>query len=414
MTKFAQASLALASISRAALSPAICGTVRADGSNPVEAVARLGHAFEEFKAADAQAQKDKDVILQQKLDRLNDELSTMSAQVEAANNRIVNAIAAPGTDVAPNPEYTQDFRAYMRSGNVSAVLRENTETDGGVLAPPEWDRTITGKLKLLSPIRGNSQVISVSGSGFTRVFTDRLLGSGWVGEETARPATTTPGFSKLAWSFGEIFAQPAVTQTLLDDAEIDMESWLASEVESEFAVQENAAFLTGDGVNKPRGVLNYVTGGTMAATHPFGAISVKQAASATVLDSSEIIDLIYSLPSEREMGSKLFLNRTTVGMLRKLKDTTGNFLWQPNYQAGEPSTLAGVPVVEVAGMPVPQAGSIPILYGNMEKTYLVVDRKGTFLIRDHFTNKPNIILYSTRRVGGGVQNPEYMKALKMA
>lgn len=305
----------------------------------------------------------------------------------------------------------------MRSGaipTVQAAMSEGTDSAGGYFVPVEWDRSITDKLKQRSPIRENARVITIGGRGFTRVYNDGVIGSGWVGETAARPETTTPGLSSLQFDTGEIYANPAVTQRMLDDADFDLEAWLTSEVDGEFAIQENIAFLSGNGTNKPFGILTYVTGAANAAKHPFGAIGVTTTAGAAAITGDEILTLVGSLPSERDTNSKFYMNRSTLFAIRKLKDGQGNYLWQPNYQAGEPAMLAGYPVVEVAGMPTIATGNVTALFGDMEMTYLVVDRKGTVVLRDPFTNKPYVHFYTTKRVGGGVQNPEYMKALKQA
>ena len=415
MKKIIMASTALASLSRATMPRAVHAAPRADASDPKALVAQLAKAFEEFKAADAQAKKDGDALVQNKLTEINTELSELTNALDEANRRI--AAGAIGDRGPVDPEHDAQIRAYMRAGTVptvQAAMSEGTDSAGGYLVPVEWDRTITDKLVQRSPIRENSQVVTIGGRGFTRVYNDRVVGSGWVGETAARTETTTPGLSSLQFDTGELYANPAVTQRMLDDAGFDLAAWLADEVNGEFAVQENTAFLTGNGTNKPYGVLTYVTGAANAARHPFGAITATTAASTTAVTADELLTLISTLPSERDANSKFYLNRTALFTIRKLKDGQNNYLWQPSYVAGQPATLAGYSVVEVAGMPAMTTGQIPILFGDMGMTYLVVDRLGTQVLRDPFTNKPYVHFYTTKRVGGGVQNPEYMKALKMA
>lgn len=408
---------ALAATTALAMPRAVHAAPRADASTPAAMIAQLNAAFEEFKATNdaAVGKKADDAVVQAKLDKINETLDKLDEAIADANRRAAAAqLGAPGDMEPTNPEYVKDFKAHMRRGDVSAAMNEGTAAEGGYLAPVEWDRTITNKMKQRSPIRENSQVITISGPGFSRVYNDGVIGSGWVGETAARPATATPGLTSLAWSIGELYANPAITQTLLDDAAVNLEQWLADEVEGEFSIQENIAFLSGNGTNKPRGILNYVTGGSMATYHPLGAIEAITAASATAVTSDEIIDLVFSLPTERQGEAKFYLNRATIAKIRKLKDGNGNYLWQPTYVAGTPSTLQAQPVVEVPGMPTAAAGNTPILFGDMQRTYLVIDRVGIRVLRDPFTNKPFVHFYTTKRVGGGVQNPEYMKALKMA
>ncbi|AHE51716.1 phage major capsid protein [Sphingomonas sanxanigenens] len=397
---------------------AVAAAPRADASNPAALIAQIQAGWEEFKGTiEANlGKKADDVVVNDKLDKINGSLVELEKALdEQATLIAANRLGgAPGDMEPTNPEYVAAFKAHMRRGDVSAAMSVGTAADGGYLAPVEWDRTVTNKLKLLSPIRANAQVISISGNGFSRVYNDGVIGSGWVGETAARPATATPGLTSLTFNTGELYANPAITQTALDDVAIDLEQWLSDEVDGEFSIQENIAFLSGNGVNKPDGILTYVTGAANAAKHPFGAIQLTTAAAAAAITTDEIIDLVYSLPSERNGMAKFYLNRSSLGRLRKLKDGQGNYIWQPTYVAGEPSTLAGYPVIEVPGMPNVATGLVPILFGDMAATYLVIDRIGIRVLRDPFTNKPFVHFYTTKRVGGGVQNPEYMRALKMA
>lgn len=403
---------------------AVAGIVRADGSDPKALITQLAAAFEAFKETHNQqvASKVDDTLFNTKLDAINATMSNLEEALDQQAKLIAASrlgAGAPGDMEPTDPEYLNAFKLFMRKGEaaggeVMAAMTVGTSTEGGYLAPVEWDRTITNKLKQRSPIRENAQVISISGNGFSRVYNDGVIGSGWVGETAARPATTTPGLTSLTFNTGELYANPAITQQALDDVALDLEEWLASQVDGEFAIQENIAFLSGNGTNKPIGILNYVTGGANAATHPFGAITGITAAGATAVTSDEIVDLVYSLPSERNGNAKFFLNRSSLAKLRKLKDGQGNYLWQPTYVAGQPSTLQGYPVIEVPGMPNMTTGLVSILFGDMEMTYLVIDRVGIRVLRDPFTNKPYVHFYTTKRVGGGVQNPEYMRFLKQA
>lgn len=419
MNKTYLAIAAIASLTMADAPRALQGTVRADAT---AAINSLNSAFAEFKATNDERLKAKvdDVVLTDKLTRLDAAIGDMQSTVDA-HAKEVAALKLNGAgdnvigDIARDPEYVGAFKAHMRKGDIQAALNKGVDAEGGYLAPVEWDRTITGKLIETSPIREHASVVTISGNGFRKVFTDRAIASGWVGETAERPATGTPGLTVLDFGTGEIYANPQATQQILDDAAIDLEAWLANEVQSEFSRQENIAFLTGNGVNKPHGLLTYVTGAANAAKHPFGAIKVKNTgAAAAMSDSDKLIDLIYDLPAEYRANAKFFMNRLTQGTVRKLKDGDGNYLWQPSFQAGQAATLAGYDVVEVADMADVGANNIAALFGDMAKTYLVVDRLGIRVLRDPYTSKPYVGFYSTRRVGGGVQNPEAMRALKVA
>jgi HK97 family phage major capsid protein len=187
-------------------------------------------------------------------------------------------------------------------------------------------------------------------------------------------------------------------------------------VRAEFGRQENIAFLAGDGTNKPFGILTYVTGAANAARHPFGAIGLRTTAGslATGPVADDFLMTIYDLPAERSNNAKWYMNRLTESTIRRFKDTTGQYIWQPRLTDREPSTIFGYPIVNVPGMPTAAANAIIALFGDMRSTYLVVDRVGVRVLRDPYTNKPYVMFYTTRRVGGGVQNPEYMRALRSA
>lgn len=402
--------------------------VRADAQpKKIGSIEDLNVAFEAFKAKHNQELEEikkrggADVITAEEVERINAALTELQSAVD--DQAKINAAAKLGDgavigDIKADPEYTAAFKAHMRKGerapsDIQAAMSKGTDADGGYLAPIEWDRTIGQKLKQISPIRANSRVITISTAGFKKLFSDRNVGSGWVGETASRPATATPQIGALQFDTGEIYANPAISQQLLDDAAVDLEDWLGSEVDTEFARQEGIAFLSGDGSNKPYGILTYVEGAANAARHPYGAIAAVNSGAAAALTGDGILDLIYSLPSEYTPGAKLYINRQSILAARKLKDGQNNYLWQPSYASGQPQTLAGEAIVEVPGMPGIAAGNVAALYGDMEATYLVIDRIGIRVLRDPFTNKPFVHFYTTKRVGGGVHDPQPMRALKV-
>lgn len=393
--------------------------IRADASDPKVILANLTKAFEDFKSEnDERLKKKADANVDEKVERISAALGDFQTAFDDVQKKLAAAMLRPGEqigDLPPtNPEFVAEYKAWMRKGTVSAAMDKGTDGNGGYLAPVEWDRTITNKLKRISQIRANARVQTISVAGFKKVFSDRAVGSGWVGETASRPATSTPALGILDFTPGELYANPMISQQLLDDSAVDLEQWLAEEVDTEFARQEGIAYLSGNGTNKPYGVLTYVTGGSNATRHPWGAIPVINSGAAAALTGDGLISLMYDLPSEFTANAKLFINRLSIGQARKLKDGQGNYLWQPSYQQGEPQTLGGAPVVEIPDMPLVAAGNIAALYGDMEATYLIVDRLGISVLRDPYTNKPYVAFYTVKRVGGGVYNPEPMRALQIA
>lgn len=393
-------------------------TVRADATDPNKILADLQKAFADFKAENDKRLNDKaDVVTDEKVDRISAEVSNLQSALDDATARIdAMRVNGGGLETAVrDPEYTEAFSAFFKTGDVQANLRKGADSEGGYVTPIEWDRTILDRLVRISPMRSLAQTITISNAGFSKLFNLKGTASGWVGETTARTETATATFGTLNYVPGEIYANPAATQNILDDAEVNLEAWLAAEVEQEFAFQEGLAFVSGDGSNnRPNGILTYVTGGANAAAHPYGAITTVNSGAAATVTADGIINLIYDLPSEFTAGARFAMNRNTERAVRLLKDGQNNYLWQPSYQQGMPATLAGYAVSEVAAMPDLAASSTSILFGDFARTYLIVDRLGTRVLRDPFTNKPFVQFYTTKRVGGGLLNPETMRAMVTA
>lgn len=392
---------------------------RADAT-PNAILASLQKAFEDFKDTHAEqikgvTAKFDDVVTRDKLDKVNAAVGDLQSALDKQTAALA-ALEMGGLggdkDRVKDKGYTDAFMAHIRKGDVQASLNKGLDAEGGYLAPREWDRTITDKLVILSEMRSLATVQTISGNGFKKLFNLRGTTSGWVGETAARPETVAPTFGSMDFQTGELYANPAATQQMLDDAEVDLEAWLAGEVETEFAYQEGLAFVSGTGANgRPNGILTYITGAANAAANPLGAITTVNSGAAATVTADGIVNLIHALPTAFTQGARFAMNKGTLAAVRLLKDTTNNYLWQPSYQAGQPSTLLGYAVSEIAAMPALAASSKSILFGDFARTYLIIDRVGTRILRDPFTNKPFVMFYTTKRVGGGVVNPEAMKAL---
>ncbi|WP_321968781.1 phage major capsid protein [Paraburkholderia tropica] len=394
--------------------------VRADTGDVKALIDGVNRAFDAFKAEHT---KQLDAVkaglpasdITAKVEKIGADLDSFQKALDEHSVKMASLeMGGAGGAKLRDAEYTDAFKAHVKKGEINAALNKGADEQGGYLTPVEWDRTIIDKLVLISPMRQLAQVQSVSKAGFSKLFNMRGTASGWVGEADARPQTATGTFKSLSFASGEIYANPAATQGILDDSEIDLETWLANEVQTEFARQEGIAFLSGDGENKPNGILTYVTGGANAAAHPLGAIGVVNSGAAAAVTSDGVLDLIYDLPSSFTANARFTMNRNTQRDIRKLKDGQGNYLWQPSYVAGQPATLAGYPVTEVPDMPDVAANSTPVLFGDFKQSYLIVDRMGVRVLRDPYTAKPYVLFYTTKRVGGGLLNPEPMRAMKIA
>ncbi|WP_417480137.1 phage major capsid protein, partial [Maricaulis maris] len=212
----------------------------------------------------------------------------------------------------------------------------------------------------------------------------------------------------------ELYAMPAATQQLLDDAMVDVEDWLAEEVRDVFAAQESAAFVSGDGINKPRGLLDYTA--VAEGTQAWGELGYVATGTAGGFDATDpadaLIDLIYAPRTAYRAKGRFLMNRQTVSAVRRFKDADGNYLWQPALGEGATSTLLGYPVTEAEDMPDIGTDSASIAFGDFARGYLVLDRQGVEVLRDPFSAKPYVLFYTTKRVGGGVQDFEAIKLLK--
>lgn len=382
-------------------------------------IKELNAAFTAYKAENDKREENLkkgiiDALQTTTLKNMEDRISELQAAVDMANQSIAGQLLVGDANGIVDAEYTSAFKAHMRSGDIQASLNKGVAEEGGLLAPTEWDRSLQNRLLVLSPMRSIATVQTTSKASFTKLFTEHGMTSGWVGEADARPNTSTGSFKPMTYSTGEIYVNPSATQQMLDDAEINLENWLMNAIDTEIALKEGQAFLNGDGANKPFGLLTYVEGGANAAKHPWGAVKTVKSGNASQITSDALLDLVYALPSEYAGNARFTLNRNTLVTLRKLKDGQGNYLWQPSLVAGQPSTLLGYPVTELADMPDVDANATPVLFGDFKQGYMVLDRIGIRVLRDPYTNKPYVNFYTTKRVGGGLLNPDCLKALKVS
>jgi HK97 family phage major capsid protein len=391
----------------------------------------LRATFEHFKAANderlaAVERRRPDVLLEEKVERLNAAMET--------NNRRVDDIALkqarPALEVrgrvaqdAGAREHKSAFDLYVRSGEAAGLRALETKAmsvssnpDGGYLVPPELETAIGERLRNISPIRGLASVRVISSSIYKKPFMTAGPATGWVGETDPRSQTASPTLDALSFPAMELFAQPAATQTLLEDSAVNLDEWLAAEVEQVFAEQEGIAFVTGDGVNKPKGFLaaTTVANGSWSWGN-IGYIATGVAGGFPASNPSDVlVDLIYALRAGYRQGAYFVMNRKTQSTVRKFKDTTGNYLWQPPAQPGTTASLIGFPLADTEDMPDIATGALSIAFGDFKRGYLIVDRQGVRVLRDPYTAKPYVLFYTTKRVGGGVQDFDAIKLLKFS
>jgi HK97 family phage major capsid protein len=349
--------------------------------------------------------------------QLKEEMAQLKARVDAQ----AVAAARPALSGA-KAEGSAFVEKYLRKGLEAGVelkaVTGVTESAGGYAVPEEIDSQIDRVLISISPIRAIANVVKVGTSGYRKLVTKGGTPSGWVAETAGRPETGTSEFVEIAPPFGELYANPAASQAMLDDAAFDVEAWLAQEIATEFARAEGAAFVNGSGVNRPKGFLAAPTAIQVDSIRPFGTLQVIHTGVAGGFPGANpqdrLIDLVQSLRPPYRQGAVFVMNSATAARIRKFKTDDGAFLWQPSLTSGQPDSLLGYPVVEAEDMPDVAADSLSIAYGNFRAGYLIAERTETQILRDPFTNKPFVHFYATKRVGGQVSNSEAIKLLKFS
>lgn len=416
--------LALAAAASASQSmPRSIVQIRAE-TNPAAVLAELQQAWAAFQTSQTQAAATRDAVDVERTARIDASIVELQGALDGVAEQIaaarLNGNGAPGT-TAEQRAYAQSFDGFFRQGDASATsaLRElaiaaamttQDDTQGGYLVPVEMEAAIDRVLGTVSVMRQLAQIQQISSGEYKKQVSLGGAGAGWVGETDSRAETGTPTLAELTFTPGQIFAKPKASQDLLDDARVNLEEWLAGEVDISFAEQEGAAFINGNGIKKPRGILDHDT--VADASYAWGKLGFVASGGATSITSDALINLIYAPKTGYRSNARFLMNRKTVSEVRKLKDGQGNYIWQPSLQVGQPASLSGYPVAEDDNMPDIAAGSFSIAFGDFRRGYLIVDRMGIRVLRDPFSAKPFVEFYTTKRVGGGVQDYAAIKLLK--
>jgi HK97 family phage major capsid protein len=397
---------------KATTSPAASGDTQA-------MFAEFMTAFEEFKRtndgrlAELERRGSADVLTGDKLERLNAVLDGAKAALDRQALERARPQLEGGRQEAGN-EYKDAFAAYVKRGETKA-LTIGTPSGGGYLVPAETETEINRLLVQVSPIRAIAGNRQVSTGTYKKPVTITGPAVGWADETTARSsATTSQTLDSLDFPTAELYAMPAATAVFLEDAVVDVDAWIAEEVNAAFAAQETNAFVLGTGTNKPKGFLDEtkVANGSWA-WDSIGYVATGEAGALPDEDESDVlIDLVYALKAQYRQNATWVMNRKTQGLIRKLKDAEGNYLWQPALAPDSKASLMGFPLVEVEDMPDVASNSFSVAFGDFRRGYLVVDRQGVNVLRDPFSAKPFVLFYTTKRVGGGVQDFDAIKLLK--
>jgi HK97 family phage major capsid protein len=323
----------------------------------------------------------------------------------------------PFDDIA---EYQKSFPMYLRrdpnalTPTESKAMLVGSDPDGGYFVTPEVSRRVLTVIYETSPMRRLANVETISTDAIEMPTDDGEVGAGWVGETEDRPETSTPQVGTQRIPVHEIYAMPKATQKLLEDAAVDVEGWLADKTGAKFARMEATAFITGNGVKKPRGILTYAAG-TPNANNMLTRGTVEQFASGGVgaVTADALVTMSMGLKEYYTPNASWLMRRASLVPIMLIKDSQGRYIWQPGLAAGAPSVLLGATVNQAADMPAIATNALAIAFGDWKQAYTIVDRLGITTLRDPYTAKPFVLFYSRKRVGGDVTNFEAYKVMKI-
>ncbi len=406
-----------------------------------EIIEKLGQTFEEFKAANdkrlEELKKGKaDAVVEEKIAKIDAELEKLSQKKDALEKRAdelekktnrprLGSKGANGVELTEEQiEHKAAFAGFMRKG-IDAGLREieakamavGSQPDGGYLVPADTSGRIIQRLFDTSPIRQIANIVTIGVDALEGIRdTDEAGTGGWVAEQSTRSTSGTPQLGKWRIEAFEQYAQPAVTQKLLDDAVFDVEAWLGRKVADKLSRTENTAFVAGTGAGQPRGFTTYPTAATSDASRAWGTLEHVATGNSGDFATSNPADILFDLVGAFKEGylanARWVTRREVITKIRKFKDQHSAYLWQPGLQQGVPDMLLGYPITRAQDMPALAANSLSLAFGNFAEGYQIVDRQDVRVLRDPYTNKPFVNFYVTKRVGGDVVQFEMIKFVK--
>ncbi|ETX16163.1 capsid protein [Roseivivax halodurans JCM 10272] len=351
--------------------------------------------------------------------------SKLEAQEERVNmldRKTATAFRRPALAAAAEIEapHQKAFTAYLRSGDDGALRGIELEgkalainSDGGYLVDPQTAEAIRSTLASTASLRAIANVVHVEASSFDVLIDRNDAGAGWANETDPTAESGTPAIERISIPLYELNAMPKASQRLLDDSAFDIEGWLAGRIADKFARAEAAAFVMGDGADKPTGFLTHPA--VADASWSWGSLGYVVTGAAPGLGNGDaLIDLVYALAAPYRAGASFVMNSRTAGAVRKLKDADGRHLWADGFAAGEPARLLGYPVLIAEDMPDVAADAFPVAFGDFAQGYTIAERPDLRVLRDPFSAKPHVLFYATKRVGGDVSDFAAIKLLRCA
>lgn len=374
----------------------------------------------EEKSRSEAAEQDK---LEEKLAELKSELGKELEEAKAQAKALEAKMQTPEFVSNQKDEEKSAMKAAyakaLRNGvNVLSneevkALRTDIDPQGGFLVDEEMASFVVDRIFETSPMRQVSRVVPTSSPVLEVLIDDDEAAARWQGEGASGGETDTPDLGKLLIHAHKIEADPRITNEMLEDSRLDIEVWLREKVADKFRRTENTAFINGDGVNKPRGILTY-DAWSAAGVYQRDALEQVASGNASDLTADGIIDLQNALKEEYQANAVFMMKRETWGAVSKLKDADNNYLVDfagrgLAVDKMQRPSLLGKPVVFADDMPSVDDGNLPVAYGDFSRGYTICDRVGISVLRDPYSNKGFVTYYTTKRTGGAVTNFDAIK-----
>lgn len=379
-----------------------------EGLSPAQDVSEAMQGFvTEFKGFQAE--------LQTKFQQTEERLTMLDRKTMTA----ARPQLAGGVD--QGAPHQKAFNAYVRSGDDDGLrgleldgkaLSTAINSDGGYLVDPATSESVKSVLNATASIRSIASVVNVEATSYDVLVDRGEVGSGWATETASLTETDTPLIDRITIPLHELSALPKASQRLLDDSAFDIEGWLAGRIADNFSRAEASSFINGDGVDKPTGFLAHTS--VDNDVWVWGNLGYVPTGIDGALTADSIISLVYALGATYRANATFVMNSKTVGIVRRLKDSDGRFLWSDGLAAGQPAVLMGYPVLVAEDMPDVGIDANAIAFGDFAAGYTVAERPDLRILRDPFSAKPHVLFYATKRVGGDVSDFAAIKLLKFA
>lgn len=390
-----------------------------------QALQEMMMAFESFKEANderldnLEKNKSEDVLVRDKVDRINKSLDSLMTDLRRPSLSHTSEAAISDRDVEAKAAFVEFLKSGYQSNHhfEKRSLTEGVDTDGGYTVPSDFENVISNKLADASPIRKHATVKQISvGNEYKKVFSEGDFNCSWVYERSARDTTNTPSMREVSIDLYEQYCNPAASPLLLEDSAMDIEAWLLQSIHNNLSELEDKAFINGTGAGQPKGIVKWTFNSNSTST--WNKLTGQLSGETNKLKNDDYgasyISLIYSLPAAYRANARFLMNRSTQAELRMLRDEAGNYLWIPPTSSDHDALFMGYPIIENENMPNVATGEVPIVFADFRAGYVVVDKLGTSILRDPYSNKPYVMFYTTRRVGGGIQDFHAFRAIKIS